>query len=157
MFHTISWQQYFFFIITAAVLYYIVIVLRFYNKELSQMNISRLLLLKKGINVSINGEQDKQPGKDVFDAIQVSHDEQQILFPLVHDLLEELSQVLSNAAQNSYLKEELFYAIHRALKNYAILSQSTVQVAINAYISEACKNKCSIQFSEDEVTALWMQ
>lgn len=157
MFHTISWQQYFFFIITSALIYYIVIVLRFYNRELFQLRISRLLLTKKGINVSGHNEQNKHSQKNIFDAIQSSQDEQQILFPLVHDLLKEFNQVLKNAVQKNYLKDELFYSIHKALKNYTKITQSTVLPDINEYICEECKNKCSIQFSEEEIKALWMQ
>ena len=82
---------------------------------------------------------------------------QDILFPMVHELLADLNQIFHDAEEQGYPKEELCFSIQKTLKQYKQLDQSAFQGSINNHITDESKNKCSILLSEDEVKMLWVQ
>ena len=154
MIKTISWNEFLTFIGLLMAAYYVVIISLYYRKECLDIlsNRGKLALPKSNQKISITA-----PVSDIT-GIHSQHQStvDNTLMPVVHELMEELNQVITVAGRKRYAKEELVFSIQQVLQNYVQLKQTTFQTSINSYIESEIKDHCSIHLSTGEMNTLWM-
>lgn len=154
MIKAISWNEFLTFTGLLMVTYYVIITILFYRKEFIDILSNRKKIafskLSQKQNIAV-------PVSDIG-ASQSMHQStaDNTLMPVVHELMEELNQVITVARRKRYAKEELVFSIQQVLHNYVQLKQTTFQISINSYIESEIKNHCSIHLSAGEMNTLWM-
>ncbi|MBE7172871.1 MAG: hypothetical protein INR73_20005 [Williamsia sp.] len=78
-----------------------------------------------------------------------------MLFPLVHDLINEIGQVLKTAAHKHYLKQELITALQITVSKYPMLDDTAFRISINNFLATESRKLCSVFLSDDELERLW--
>lgn len=154
MIKSISWNEFLTSIGFLIAAYYVVIIILYYRKECLYIlsNRGKLALPKSNQKINIAA-----PVSDIT-GIHSLHQStaDNTLMPVVHELMEELNQVITVAGRKRYAKEELVFSIQQVLQNYAQLKQTTFQTSINSYIESETGNHCSIHLSAGEMNTLWM-
>ena len=77
------------------------------------------------------------------------------LFPIVHDLMHEIGQVLKTAAHKHYIKQELITALQISVLKYPMLDDTTFKISINKFLATESRKLCSVFLSDDELERLW--
>jgi hypothetical protein len=73
----------------------------------------------------------------------------------VHELMQEIKDLLATAAKAKTIKEELLMALQMLLRGYPDLKELPIISEINQHIVAECKNICSITLSDAEMKMLW--
>ena len=154
MIKTISWNEFLTFTGLLIAAYYVVIIMLYYRKECLD------ILSNRGKLVLPESTQKQNIGVPVSDIAGIHSVHQSnadsTLMPVVHELMEELNQVITIAGKKQYAKEELIFSIQQVLHNYAQLKSTTFQTSINNYIEAEIIDHCSIHLSAGEMHSLWM-
>lgn len=154
MIKSISWNEFLTSIGFLIAAYYVVISILYYRKECLDILSNRGKLALPKSNQKINIAAPVSDISDIHSLHQSTADN--TLMPLVHELMEELNQVITVAGRKRYAKEELVFSIQQILQNYVQLKQTTFQTSINSYIESETGNHCSIHLSAGEMNTLWM-
>jgi len=133
MFNNISWSSYITFIVLSAVAYYIVIGIMYFRAD-------AMLLLKGGLK----GRMHEQP--EVFTSPDQSS---------VHELMAELNQLFSTAAEQGYPKEELLMALKTKLKEHTHLKNTNLEKALQEHIALSAGSSCGIQLDQSDMNRIW--
>ena len=154
MIKSISWNEFLTSIGFLMAAYYLVIVMLYYRKECLD------ILSNRGKLALPNSNQKQNIVAPVSDVTGIHSLHQSTadntLMPVVHELMEELNQVITIAGKKRYAKEELVFSIQQVLQNYTQLRQTTFQTSINSFIESETGNHCSIHLSAGEINTLWM-
>lgn len=154
MIKSISWNEFLTSIGFLMAAYYVVIIMLYYRKECLDIlsNRGKLALPKSNQKQNIAA-----PVSDITGSHSLYQSTaDNTLMPVVHELMEELNQVITIAGRKQYAKEELVFSIQQVLHNYTQLKQTTFQTSINNYVETEVINHCSIHLSAGEINMLWM-
>ena len=103
----------------------------------------------------IDFESDQQSSQpDPFHNKQAGPDKL-ALFSYVHELMDEIGQVLKTAASKKYIKEELITALQIKVSQYPMLEGTDFKSTISGFIVTESRKACSVFLSEDELERLW--
>ena len=180
MFKSISWQEYFY--ATSIVLtgYYSISILLLYSKEIIlkfKTSKSRpvedkkqpSLPLKKNLMGSIRKDrpiENASPYQKIVHADEISVYSQEtrsndqnspdaLLFGTVTHLLFEIKTVSQIISDNKGSKEDGASMFQPLLENYAHLSSTKYQEAINLFLYDQCKNQCAFEIELNEIKSWW--
>lgn len=78
-----------------------------------------------------------------------------MLFPYVHELMDEIGQVLKTASNKNYIKEELITALQMKISKYPMLEDTAFRGTVSSFIATESRKACSVFLSEDELERLW--
>ena len=151
MLSSISWSAFLTAIAILLLAYYLVVVSIYFRKEIFQLfssgnsNPERFHLSNDmdGRTMSYN------------EMVAATCKEDPYLNGKVHELLEEVKQLLAAAAQSRTVREELIMALQLLLRNYSILKDLPITTEISEHIIDEVKVICSITLSDAEMTMLW--
>ena len=77
------------------------------------------------------------------------------LFPYVHELMDEIGQVLKTASSKNYIKEELITALQIKISKYPMLEDTAFKSTVSSFIATESRKACSVFLSEEELGRLW--
>jgi hypothetical protein len=137
--NAISWVQFLLGITGLGIVYYASVALLYYRQELKS------IFLQKRLPAEALQEKHPQTGQP-FDRVLIGE---------VHDLMQKINGVFTEAKKNKYLNNELLYALQLVLRKYWHIEATHFGISINNYISDTAASHCSISFSEDELNAMW--
>ncbi len=157
MFTNISWTAYIIFVSILLVAWYLVIGVRFYLGDLQ-------------IFLSQKGKLTSQIAGNAFPSVQhqgLSHEPEasviankeqtEYLFEKVEALSEKIKEVVSDASEKKYNKEEFSFSLKIILKAYPELKGSPFQVPINNLVISECEKQGFIRLSAVELERLWIE
>ena len=151
MFSSISWSQFLTTIAILLVIYYLVIICLLCKKELfSLFSFSA----STHDDFHLSNENTDHP-MSFNEKTATTGNEDPFLNQKVHELLEDLKNLLLTAAKAKTIKEELIMALQMLLRNYFPLNDLPIRAEINQHIIIECKVTCSITLSEAELNMLW--
>ncbi len=139
MLNAVSWAQFLEGVAGLGIVYYAGVILLYYKQELKEL-FTKKHLPEKGI-------------PDIY--AEANEPLDRTLMSEVHDLMQEVNGVFSEAQKNKYINKELLYALQRVLRKYPHIKNTHFNLSINHYISDTAASHCAISFSEDELDALW--
>jgi len=131
MFSFISWQQYITFLVIGLFIYYAVIGFLYFRVEIAG-------LFKKGKTQNSFSNISSQARKEEAD--------NSMLFPAVHELMEELKEVIDK----NYQKEELLMSLKEKMNKYPQLKETIFKVAINNFLQQELP-----QLDEPDLKRIW--
>lgn len=164
MLKNISWSSYWLFIVIMLVIYYAVICAMYYLHEIKQIlsGKSNLLLKIKSTKKFVDVTNTKNNTDNILnenyyaqDNVAGNCDNEQALFPLINQFINEIRSTLEHAAKNNLIKQEIIYSFQHLSKKYPSVKDSPFKSFISNYILIECSNYCSIHLSEDELNMLW--
>ena len=136
MFSSISWQQYIIFLLIALLIYYISIALLYFRTE-----IAGLFRRDKIRNISFSA---------ISSSVIKEDGDNSILFPAVHELVEELKEVIRFTADKNFPKEEIGMTLKNRIVKYPQLKDTPFVTAINNFLREQLP-----QLEETDLKRLW--
>ncbi len=145
----ISWSDYFGAIAAITGLYYFVIILGFYRRDIYDLW-ERNKIPKNNSGPRHQIESTTSPIED-----NNNRSEDELLFSLVHDLLEDTKLIFQNSTLINSSKEDLLKALQQKLNNYSKIKGTAFQAAVNNHIAGECKSNCGIHLNNDELMELW--
>lgn len=155
MFSKISWQTYGAAVLILTILYYLIVFL-IYRKSLSLHGRSQKhLQYQKGtpaqtaLQPTLFPSEIKQPSGQ-----ETIHQSPPVL-PMVHDLVDELSALIRQAAFEQMGKDTLRCAVTAVLKKYPSLYGSSYQTSVSNLIAHESETHCNIHFSAEDIQQLW--
>jgi hypothetical protein len=138
----IDWKDYIYSVLFLMIGYYGVIGFLYYRQEL--------------LSVLKNGFQKKIPANISPVATESQPEERdQLLFSIVHDLMEDLKKLFKTAADKHYPKQELLIALQGKFKACTQLKGTAFQVAINNHILQQAALECQISLDETDLKNCW--
>lgn len=159
MLQQISWSEYWTIIIIFIVFYEAAILLLFYRKELLRLA-KRKSLVMPAVSVSSSNHRNEFPEEaasyDQDEEDDHYDDEEENLIPYASDLAASIKELIGQAAENGYAKEELCFGLEQRIKDYPQLKGTSHQRDINTLINVECKTKCAIHLGAGELDKLWM-
>lgn len=148
MFSKISWQTYGTAVLILTVLYYLVVFL-ICRKSLSIRDRSEKRLQHPKVAPTLFPREIKQPsGQEIIQQLPP-------VLPMVHDLVDELSALIRQAAFEQTGKDTLSHSVTAVLKKYPSLYESSYQTSVSNLIAHECETHCNIHFSAEEIRQLW--
>lgn len=151
MLSSISWSDFLTTIAILSVLYYLVILSIYFRKD--------AVSFFSSANADSSGIRLGQDGNDrplsYNEMTAATGKEDPYLTGKVHELLEDVKQLLLTAVQAKTIREELFMALQILLRNYSILKDLPITTEINDHIKLQLKDTCSITLSDAEMNMLW--
>lgn len=145
----ISWDQF----LTVSLLlltgYYLIIVFIFYRKRRTPSNSSDLPG-RRANTLSPEDQSSPPPVKD-------SNSGPSAIFPLVHDLMEEVNALYDANRHQPVSKPSLLAALQIIIRKYPQLKDTAFMYAINNHIIAAAERGCQITLTADDVIGLWRQ
>lgn len=167
MFNQITWAGYCTALLILLLIYYLCVLVFYFKSEIAQLISGEKKLFRA--DSSVKSALHLNERKSNFETLQYisSHDAENIyqetgensrtnLFPLVHELAQELHHAIQKAGKQNYKKEELIFSLQLLLKGYTELKETNFTQAINDLIAAECQNNCSIPLSEEELKMLWV-
>lgn len=166
MLNNISWTHYLAIVFFLLLVYYSIIVWKFYSLEIKQwLSGKRKVSILSASNLSNDGRKDEvsdievQPVQpELFSSFTVpcpdvaaadNSNEQ------AKELTRSLKEVIAEAFQKNYIKEEFILSLQLLFKKHAFLKASPLQAAINNLIASECEKYGYIQLSDEERIMLW--
>jgi len=147
----ISWGQFLFFWMVLLMVYYMAVASIFYRKDILHL-LKNGFARKKVLAVAPHADSKAIIGKTpVKEVIKDKPTDQSA----IHDLLEELKTVLSNAAKKSFQKEELLMALQVLFKKYQSIKNTPFQIAVNNQIIRECQDSCAIELRTIDLINIW--
>lgn len=138
----ISWYQYMTTLSMLLVIYYAGIVCLYYRSEI-------MTFMKTG---SLKTKDRPVTHHEMTATTRI---ENSYMSPEVHELLEELKELLNTSARMKTVKEELVMAIRVLLRGYPDLKDLPVAHDISEHMKAQCQHICSITLSDAEMKMLW--
>ena len=139
MLQSISWDQLIIFLLIALMIYYTGILIIYYRKSISSFP-GRMFSRAEGVHAK---------------PIPYNDNPNTLIISTIHELVEELKNLLGYLSKINCIKEELIQAIQIKLRDYQQIKGTALQSAVNSHIAEESKTECSIILSEDELNMLW--
>jgi hypothetical protein len=152
MLNKISWSTFAVLLVLILTVYYLYVLIVYYRKEIfslgainkksSSVNNPKTASLK-----SNNRQKEKssiEPDK--------SGDES---FTKVHELLEDLKELLLHASETKMIREELIQAIRSKLKSYPLIGETDLIEDINNHLVQEAKDKCAIELYPEDLKQIW--
>ena len=162
MLERISWSTYWAVIVIGLVIYYTVLLILLYQKGFFFKGSIKTIPSHSG-----TPDPSSNPQRNLFGLEETvienpgdKHNQQlaaddNILMPIVHDLIQELKEFITGISERSYVKEEVIMGVQIIIKNYKRIEDSPYQKSINDFIKSECEEYCSIHLSEDEIGRIW--
>lgn len=165
MLSNISWATYISTVLLMLVVYYIVIGAKFYSREIKGLLTGRTKLFFRSTSGVIRSQEDEE-GDNSDQAVQAeafapsvkiipSSNETDDTLERVRELTGSIREVIAEAAEKNFIKEEFFLSLQRLLKKYSFLKGSPSLAAINNLIASECEKWGYIQLSAEERVMLW--
>lgn len=151
MLSSISWSDFLTTIAIVLLVYYLVVAGIYFRKEIFQL-FSSGNSNPQGLHLS--NEMDGGP-LSYNEMTAATGKEDPYLNGKVHELLEDIKNLLATASQAKSVREELIMALQMLLRNYAILKDLPITTDINQHIMAELKDTCSITLSDAEMNRLW--
>ena len=155
MFENISWANYAMFILITLVVYYVTIGCLYYFNEIKQVFSGKSNLLLK-LNCSKKFVTTNLDNKDNYsNADTISSDPGNDINSVVSEYMNEIKNLLRQAAHNNLIKQEIIYSLQQLANKYLSIRYSPFKSFITNYIFIECYNYCSIHLDEDELKGMW--
>jgi hypothetical protein len=160
MLQRISWSAYWAVIVTVLAIYYLVLLFLLYRKGFFFKNSVKTISSSRSPEPSTGQQSLFQSeagpyGTTPVQNLQPSFEDDSIVMPLVHDLIQALREFITEIAERSYVKEEIITGIQFIIKGYSKLKGSPYQKSINDFIKNECEDYCSVHLSEEDVKRVW--
>ncbi len=158
MFSGISWATYLLVVFLVLVAWYMFVGLRFYSDELKEVLKGHQ---EPAIVLHQPNEQPEEETNTEENENTAVPEEADLTAPVddtyrhVQDLTGTLIEVITDASQKKYVKQELVQYLKRALNRYPELKDSPYRPAINELIISECDKQGAITLNEQETELLW--
>ncbi|HMH33644.1 MAG TPA: hypothetical protein VK543_11470 [Puia sp.] len=153
MLQKISWSDFIVWSITVPLVYYTYVIAFYYKKEivsffqdLSKTNITGPTPPAGSLKRS---ELDATSNKDN------TSPEPEIPMSVIYDLMEDLKNILLEAADKVYHKEELIQALRRKIGNIPARWGAAAQQDVNEHITVETFDKCGINLTVEDMKRIW--
>ena len=100
-------------------------------------------------------DRDQDPASSEPLQDKYSDPDSSMLFPYVHELMDEIGQVFKTASNRNYIKEELITALQIKISKYPMLEDTAFRSTVSSFIATESRKACSVFLSEDELERLW--
>ncbi len=143
MLHQISWKILLLFLLATSSLYYLCILALYYRRD---------ILGRSGPGRPFVSEAGQQYGRpDDFNDLHLIPG----LLSQVHELVEEIRQLLQQASAGIPAKMELLGSLQSLLRNYPLIMGSSLRQEVGSHVAAELMRYCSISLSEEEQINLW--
>jgi hypothetical protein len=126
----VSWQQYLIFLLIVTILYYLLVWIFFFRSAVPFIKDVR----------------------ELFSRPDRGEDQPDEMMSVAQHIIDELRPLFVKG----YEREELFAALHAALKKYNSWNEPGFRALINQFIIAESESKCSIRPGEVDVSRLWL-
>jgi len=138
MFPLIPWSDFLFAILLVLFTYWLVIGLIYYRNELRS-------ILKNGFKIRIHSVSDKQDNQD------------EDLFSQCNDCATKLKLFIRGEAIHEKDRNILLSQMKIIIRQHPLLVSTKWQIPVNNLIKYECKQRCSVEISDEEIRTIWMR
>jgi hypothetical protein len=151
MLSAISWSQFLTTITIIILFYYLVVAILYYKREI----FSLFKTASSGPHAFSFGRENQDRPISYNELTAATGKEDPYLSGKVHDLLEDVKNLLLVGAKVKTIREEIIVALQLLLRNYLVLKDLPITAEINEHIIAEAKGICSITLSDAEMKMLW--
>jgi len=147
MLKSISWTDYWIFVLVILAAYYITIACLYYLAEIKH-------ILSGKSNLLLQPYSSKKVFAGKYSV--VNPESENDLHPLVKECMDQIRNVVKEAAENNLVKQEIIYSLQQLTSKYSVIGNSPFKSFITDYILIECDNYCSIHLDNEEVRKIWL-
>jgi hypothetical protein len=153
MFTGISWGTYFIGLVLLTAVWYTFVLLRYYQPELKNFlhknkKAQGLPTDEPASNFFIEDKPGTTPAGTFSDWQDTSQEEE------VSQLMRRIKEIIVNAAQNPFNKEEFTKYLSLLFRDFSSLKDTSYRGAINEFTANTCTSK-ALPLTQEDVDVLW--
>lgn len=158
MFTNISWNNYIVVIVLLAAGWYLYVGVRFYFKDLKEIAAGKRKLKFHGFQKE-NYQEFESPLNTSYlpktTSTDYSSEEFDTTFTQVDTLIDQLKNVIADAAKTKLIKQEFAYRLKSVLQEYPIIRDSSFSSSVSEVIVLECNKLGYFILTQSEAEALW--